>query len=384
MKAVKIKENIYWVGAIDFKMRSFHGYLTSRGSSYNAYLIIDEQITLIDGVKAPFTLEMMERIASVVDPSKIQNYICNHVEPDHTGSLPKICEMIPDVKIYTSAPAGVIGLKKYYGDYNYIPVKTGDTLNIGSRKLKFIQTPMIHWPDNMVTYSESDKILFSNDSFGQHYSCYERFDHECNKDEVLYEARKYYCNIVLPYSAQAKKAVESIEKLDIDTIAPSHGVILQKYIPEIIEIYKELYSGNNLNKAVIVYDTMWGSTQKMAYAIADIFLQKGFSVKMFDLQSNHESDVITDFATASYVAVGSSTLNNNILATMGAFLTYLKGLNYGTRKFIAFGSYGWSGQSPKIIYDELIALKYTPVCDPIKMQFSPDIKELKELINSKM
>lgn len=384
MQAIKIAENIYWVGAIDFKMRSFHGYLTQRGSSYNAYLIIDEKITLIDGVKAPFTAELLDRISSVIDPKKIDYLISSHVEGDHSGAIPELCRLNPGMKVFSSAQGGVSGLKRHYGDYDYTPVKTGDTLSIGKRTLQFIQLPMIHWPDNMAIYSEGDGILFSSDAFGQHYSAYERFDYECSYETIMHEAKKYYSNIVLPYSAQTKKAVEALSALKINTIAPAHGVILTKYIDDVIALYKKIYMQEQDNTAVITYDTMWGSTQKMAYAIADVFLKKGVSVKMFDLQTNHISDVITEISTCKYLAVGSSTMNGQVLASMGAFLTYLKGLSYGVKNFIAFGAYGWSGQSPKIIHDTLTSLKYVPICDPISALYVPDVPAIRTLVEEKL
>lgn len=382
MKAVKVKDNIFWVGAIDFMMRSFHGYLTQRGSTYNAFLVLDEKITLIDTVKAPFTEEMLARIASVIDPKKIDYIIANHVEPDHSGAIPAIRKLNPNVKVVASAPAGVSGLKMHYGDCNYLPVKTGETLCTGKYTFSFLQTPMIHWPDNMLTYLESERVLFSNDSFGQHFSAYERFDYQCNISDVLFEAKKYYCNIVLPYSAQVRRALAAVSKLKIDTIAPAHGVIFTKHIPEVIELYEKLSSRELDDTATIVYDTMWGHTQKMAYAIADAFLDKDIPVKMYDLQNNHVSDVITDAATSRYLAVGSSTLNNQPLATMGAFLTYFKGLSCGVHDFIAFGSYGWSGQSIKIIHDEMLSLKHNALCEPIRMQYTPDLDKVREIVSS--
>ncbi len=225
MLPVQIKPGIYWVGAIDWNLREFHGYVTQRGSTYNAYLIVDEKITLIDTVKAPFAEEMLSRIAHVVDPAKIDYIISNHVEMDHSGSLPVMRKACPNAKIFTSAPNGVKGLTAHFGDLGYEAVKTGDSLSLGKRTLHFVNTAMVHWPDNMVSYCPEEKIIFSNDAFGQHYASMERFADELQLEDVFFEAKKYYANIVLPYGPQVQKALAAVLPLDIEIIAPSHGLI---------------------------------------------------------------------------------------------------------------------------------------------------------------
>ncbi len=347
MKATEIKKGIYWVGAIDWNLRNFHGYLTQRGSTYNAYLIIDEKITLVDSVKSYLTDEMLKRISTIIDPSKIDTIICNHVEMDHSGAIPKIVELNPAAKVYAS-PKGVSGLKAHYKkDWNFVEVKSGDVINLGKRNLHFLLTPMVHWPDNMVAYLAEDKILFSNDAFGQHLASSERFDDEYPLDIIMEEARKYYANIVLPYSSQVVKALDDALKLDIEVIANSHGIIWRKHIPEIIREYRD-WSSNTLDKKVlIVYDTMWGSTEKIANAIYDAFEQKGYRIYKYCLQDNHISDIMTEVLNAEYVCVGSPTLNKSILPSVAGFLTYLQGLSPKNRKTILFGSYGWAKQNIK-------------------------------------
>ncbi len=342
MKAVEIKKGIYWVGVKDWNLREFHGYTTSRGSTYNAYLIIDDKITLIDGVKAPFTDLFMRRIASVIDPAKIDVVICNHVEMDHSGALPAIMEKAKNATLYCP-PAGERGLKMHYDTANWKMqiVKTGDTLNIGKHTLTFVQMPMVHWPDSMMTYVADEKLLFPNDGFGQHYASDELFDDE-NLDIILDEAKKYYGNIVWPYGAQVQKVLETAATLDIEMIAPSHGIIWRKHIPEIVEKYKLWSSyGSIADKAVIVYDSMWGSTEQMAREVAAAWGEKGLRVTLCSLKYSNVSDAINDIVEAKYVALGSPTLNSGILPTMGAFLTYLKGLAPKNKVGFCFGSYGW-------------------------------------------
>lgn len=357
MKAVEIKKGVYWVGVKDWNLREFHGYTTSRGSTYNAYLIVDDKIALIDGVKEPFTDQMMQRIASVVDPEKIDVVVCNHVEMDHSGALPAVMAKAKNATLYCP-PAGERGLSAHYdtAGWNIRTVKTNDTLNIGKHTLTFVQMPMVHWPDSMMTYVADEKLLFPNDGFGQHYASDELFDDD-NLDVILDEAKKYYGNIVWPYGAQVQKVLEIAATLDIDMIAPSHGVIWRKHIPEIVEKYKLWSSyGNVADKAVVVYDSMWGSTEKMAREVAAAWQEKGLRVTMVSLKHSNVSDAVNAIVEAKYVALGSPTLNTGILPTMGAFLTYLRGLAPKNKTGFCFGSYGWKKDCQQEMQDVLAKL----------------------------
>ncbi|WP_443112437.1 FprA family A-type flavoprotein [Dehalobacter sp. DCM] len=379
MKAVKVAENIYWVGGIDWHIRNFHGYMTQRGSSYNAYLVIDEKITLIDTVKHYLCDEMIARISDIVDPADIDYVISNHVEMDHSGSLPEIMAIATKATLVTS-PNGEKGLKAHFKDqWNYRIVKSGDTLNIGKRTLAFVQTPMVHWPDNMVTYLPEDKILFSNDAFGQHIASSERFDDELPLGILLEEAQKYYANIVLPYGSQVQKALEAVSGLEINTIATSHGIIWRSHIPDILREYQKWSSNTTENKAVVVYDTMWNSTEIIADGIVEAFENKGYQVKLMNLRNNHISDIMTEVTTAKYICVGSPTLNNNIMPTVASFLTYMKGLAPKNRMGLAFGSYGWSGQSVGIIEQALKDCGFETL-ENIRIQYIPDEDQLEESI----
>lgn len=384
MKAVQLKEGIYWVGAIDWGIRNFHGYSTQRGTTYNAFLIIDEKITLIDTVKYHLIDEMLERISDIVDPADIDYIISNHVEPDHSGSLPEIMAIAPRATLITS-PNGEKGLRAHYKeDWDFQIAKMGEVLNIGKRNLTFVHTPMVHWPDNMVTYLPEDKILFSNDAFGQHIASSERFADELSLGIVLEEAQKYYANIVLPYGAQVKKALGALADLKLEIIAPSHGVVWRSDIPTILNEYGK-WSGNvTEKKAVIVYDTMWNSTEIIAEKIIDAFQSKGYKTRLFDLKKNHISDIMTEIINAQYICVGSPTLNNNMMPNVAGFLTYLKGLSPKNRIGLAFGSYGWGGQSIGQVEQYLKDCGFE-VLESIKFQYIPDedllekrIEELEE------
>ncbi|MBF0431982.1 MAG: FprA family A-type flavoprotein [Fibrobacteria bacterium] len=378
MKAKKIKEGIYWVGAVDWDLRNFHGYLTQRGSTYNAYLIVDEKITLVDSVKANKTDEMLARIRDVIDPAKIDYVVCNHVEMDHSGSIPAVLALAPGAEVIAS-PKGVEGLKAHFNQpWSYKQVNSGDNLSLGKRTLTFVATPMVHWPDNMVAYLVEDKILFSNDAFGQHYASSGLFDDENPHDIVMHEARKYYANIVLPYSKQVTKALKILGGLEIECIACSHGVLWRKHISEIIKQYQAWSSNVTATKAVIVYDTMWNSTEMMAYAIQDAFEEKGYVTVMCNLQNVHISDIMTEIIDAEYVCAGSPTLNRTLMPSVAGFLTYLKGLSPQGRKAIAFGSYGWGGQSIKDVEKYLLDSNME-VKGSYKFKYIPGNNDLKEI-----
>lgn len=380
MKATKIRENIYWVGAIDWNVRSFHGYSTSRGTTYGAYLILDEKITLIDTVKAPFAEELLERISDVIDPAEIDYIISNHVEMDHSGAIPRMMEACSKATIITCAPSGLKGLTAHYGSqYPYQTVKAGDVLNIGKRNLSFVPTPMLHWPDNMVTYCPEEKILFSNDAFGQHYASGMHFDDEVSLDEVMEEAKKYYANILMCYGKQAQAAWKIVSGLELEMIAPSHGVIWRSHMDKIMEAYKEWSDNDPQSGALVVYDSMWHSTEKMAVTIAEAFSAKGVSVKLFDVKATHISDIIPEVLNSKYIAVGSPTLNNNMLPTIASFLCYLKGLSPKNRKAFAFGSYGWGGQSIKQVEEELAACGFDICMEGIRVQYIPSKEVLDEI-----
>lgn len=379
MKQVELRSGIYYVGAVDWSVRNFHGYITNRGATYNAYLILDEKVALVDTTKEPFGEELIDRIREIIDPEKIDYVISNHVEPDHSGALPKVMEHAKNAVVVTSAPCGVSGLTAYYGQYQFYPVKAGDTISLGKRSLTFVTTPMLHWPDNMVTYCPEEKILFSNDAFGQHYASSFHFDDEVDLSEVYHEAKKYYANILMLYGKQALKALEVVGSLELEMIAPSHGVIWRSHVSEILRLYQQYAQGKVEEKAVIVYDSMWHSTEIMARHILEGFAKAEVTVKLFDLKVNHCSDIVTEVLDAKYIAIGSPTLNNQVMPTVAAFLAYLKGLAPTEKIGFAFGSYGWNGNSIKIIEQAMHEMGIIPMFEPWKQVYVPTKEELWEI-----
>lgn len=379
LNKVEIKPDIYWVGGIDWDIRNFHGYSTNRGTTYNAYLIMDKKITLVDTVKHYLFDEMLSRIKEIVDPLKIDYIVSNHVEMDHSGSIQKLLEVAPNAQIITSI-RGEKGLRRHYKkDWYFKVVKSGDALNIGERTLHFIEIPMVHWPDSMVTYIPSDKLLLPNDAFGQHIASSKRFDDEIDWGILKEEAAKYYANIVMPYGSQVEKALDALSGLDIHMIAPSHGIIWRSLIPQILKEYSKWAKYETENKALIIYDSMWGSTEKIAYALREGIEHEGITVTIRNLKTTHISDVITDLNSSKLILIGSPTLNNTMLPNMGGFLTYLKGLRPKNRIGFVFGSYGWGGQAVGEIENILKDLSWDIPVESINLNFVPDEKELQDV-----
>lgn len=368
---VELKQGIYWVGAIDWNIRDFHGYSTHKGSSYNAYLVVGEKTALVDTVKAPFFTEMMERIKEIIPLEKIDYLIVNHVEMDHSGSLPQLKQALPNVEVLCS-PRAEGELKLHYG--GNIPlrvVKTGDILDLGAKTLTFVEVPMVHWPDSMVTYVKEAKVLLPNDAFGQHIASTERFDDELGWEAIRPEAQKYYANIVMPYGPQVLKALEALQGIEIEVIGPSHGVIWRKYIREISATYARWAKGETEKKALVVYDTMWGSTELMAKAILKGLVEEGVPAKVYRLGVSDKSDIVQEVLEARGLALGSPTLNNGLFPSVAEFSTYIKGLRPKGRIAAVFGSYGWGkGLTTKALTADLQTAGME-VMEELQVQFVP-------------
>ncbi len=378
MGKVALKKDIYWVGAIDWNIRSFHGYTTPRGSTYNAYLIVDEKVALIDTVKAPFFEEMVERIQEIIPPDKIDYLITNHLELDHSGSLPKIKELAKNATMIASERCKG-GLARYFKkEWPLHTVKTGDTLDLGKRKVTFVEVPMVHWPDSMVTYSPSDKILFSNDAFGQHLATSKRFDDEVGWEIIYPEAATYYANIVMHLSGPILKALDQAKELAVDMIAPSHGVIWRTNIEKIVKSYYSWVKFEAKEKALIIYDTMWGSTEKMAKAMGEGIAEEGVEVRVMNITQTGRTEIMREVLDAKAVLIGSPTINNGMFPTVADFLCYCKGLRPQKKIGVAFGSYGWAGGATKAIIEELKATGIEVVEPEVKYPYLPEREELEQ------
>ncbi|MFQ5888029.1 MAG: FprA family A-type flavoprotein [Candidatus Hydrothermarchaeales archaeon] len=375
MSVVKISPKVYWVGAIDWNLRSCGSYNTPRGTTYNAYLIVDEKIVLVDSVKMGFEYEMMARIKEIVDPSKIDYVICQHTELDHAGAMPQLMKVSAKAKVIATQ-AGKDGLLAHFGtSWEAQVVKTGEELSVGGKALMFIEAEMLHWPDNMFTYIKEDGILLSNDAFGGHIATYQRYDDEVGP-AAMEEATKYFAVIVSVYSSQVKKKIKEIEEMGIDIkmIAPAHGVIWRQP-QKIIDAYKRWSSGEAGRKVTVVFDTMWRSTEKMAQAIARGIVHEDTEVRVFNLRTSDWSEIIKDIIESRLIIVGSPTLNKGMYPTVGGFLTFLKGIRPPNKKAVAFGSYGWGKGAVKAINEELEKMKFK-VLESLEIKYIPHDDQL--------
>ena len=379
MKAVKISEKVYWVGAIDWNLRDFHGYATHRGTTYNAYLVLSEKPTLIDTVKYEFYDEMMERIKSVIDPAKIQIIISNHSELDHSGALVETVKAVCPDEVYVSA----MGMKHitahFHQDLKLKTVKTGDRIDVGGDTISFVEARMLHWPDSMFSYLEKENILFSNDVFGMHLATSRLFDDENDERIWMTEAEKYYANIVLPYSDIVLRFLEQVKKMGLSAkmIAPDHGFIWRKDPTKIVDLYGQWAAQRPTNKAVIVYDTMWGSTEKMARQIADGLSAGGTQVRLLSMHHSHRSDVALELLDSAALLIGTPVLNSQIFPSVADVLCYLKGLRKKNLIGSVFGSYGWNGAPIDELMRTLESLQIELAAPALKTSFVPDEETLK-------
>jgi anaerobic nitric oxide reductase flavorubredoxin len=382
MNKVTLAEGINWVGVVDWNIRDFHGYVTQRGSTYNAYLIRDEKVALVDTVKHTFSNELLRNICELVDPAKLDYIIVNHVEMDHSSSLPVIAKYAKNATIIASA-RGKDAIIEHYGEgFNIQTVKTGDQLKLGKRTLQFVEAPMLHWPDSMFTYVVEDKILMPNDAFGQHLASSERFDDEVDPHVLMEEATIYYANILMPFAPLIARKLDEVTKMGIpiDMIAPSHGIIWRSDPSKIIKAYSDWSAGVSKNKVVIVFDTMWGSTDKMARAILEGAASQGVDVKLLKLRAANRTEAMTEILDAKAVVVGSPTLNNGMFPTLGSFLTYATGLKPKGKLWAFFGSYGWGGGAVRgmtemaqkagfEVHEQSVEVKYVPDAEDLKKCF---------------
>jgi len=375
----KITENVTWVGKIDWELRKFHGdeYSTHRGSSYNSYLIKGEKNVLIDTVWEPFAEEFITKLKKEIDLEDIDYIISNHGEVDHSGALPLLLKEIPNTPIYCTSNGATILKAHYHEDWNFVEVKTGDTLDIGDNKqLVFVEARMLHWPDSMMAYMTGDNILFSNDAFGQHYASDLMYNDLVDQAELYQEAIKYYANILTPFSALVTRKIEEILELNLplSMIAPSHGIIWRDNPVQIVEKYMEWAKAYTEDQITIVYDSMWGATRRMAEAIACGIkeVDSEVTVKLYNAALTDKNDLITQIFKSKAILVGSSTVNKSIMSATSGILDMIRGLGLKNKKAAAFGSYGWSGESPDLLTERLKDARFDIVNDGIKELWNPD------------
>ena len=378
--AKKVTEKVTWVGKIDWELARFHGdeYSTDKGSSYNSYLIRDQKTVLMDTVWKPFDKEFVENLKAEIDLNDIDYIVMNHSESDHSGALPLLMKEIPHTPIYCTAKGEAIIRGHYHQDWNFVNVKTGDTLDLGESRLVFIEATMLHWPDTMFTYMTGENILFSNDGFGQHYASELLFNDKVDQAELYREAMKYYANILNLYSPMVTKKIKEILDMNVPVsmICPSHGVIWRDNPLQIVEAYQQWAAAYQENQVTIIYDTMWNSTRRMAECIGEGIreIDPSITVKLFNSAKEDKNDICTEVFKSKAVLVGSPTINYGFLFSIGGIIEMMKGLKFKNKKAAAFGSYGWSGDAPKQITELLKGSGFAVVQEPLRCMWVPDDK----------
>ncbi len=379
-----INKKVTWTGKIDWELKKFHGdeYSTHRGSSYNSYLVKDKKTVLIDTVWQPFAKEFVANLKEIIDLKKIDYIISNHSEIDHSGALPELMREIPETPIHCTKNGAKIIKGHYHKDWNFVEVKTGDTLDLGENKIIFVEAPMLHWPDSMMSYLTGENILFSNDAFGQHYASEHMYNDKVDESELYQEALKYYANILTPFSPFVIKKIEEFSSLDlpVSMICPSHGIIWREDPLQIVNKYMEWAKNYQENQVTIVYDTMWNATRTMAEAIAKGIKEKDkeVTVKVFNCADRDKNDIIAEIFKSKMLIMGSSTINRGILSAAASILEMVKGLGFKDKKAAAFGSYGWSGESPKIIKEELKKAGFEVIDEGLKQLWAPDREDIEK------
>ena len=383
----KIKKDVFWIGKVDWEIRKFHGdeYSTHRGTTYNSFLVKDKKTALIDTVWSPFSAEFVRNLDNQISLKNIDYIVAQHAEIDHSGGLAELMEHIPDTPVYCTNN----GMKSFKGhfhkNWNFVPVKTGDKLNLGKKELIFIEAPMLHWPDSMFSYLTEENILFSNDAFGQHLASEMLYNDSVDQAELVQECIKYYANILTPFSGLVEKKIEEFKSLNVplDMICPSHGVIWRDNPLQIVGKYLDWSKNYRENQITIVYDTMWNGTRNMAEAIAKGVrsVDDEVVVKLFNISHTDKNDVVTEVFKSKTLLVGSPTINRGILSAVAGFMEQIRGLNFKDKRAAAFGTYGWSGESVDMINQGLENAGFELLESGLKSTWNPDEKSLKECVD---
>ena len=377
---IRLKDGIDWVGHIDWTVRDFHGYKTESGSTYNAYLIRDGKCAVIDAVKAPYVDKLIGHIQALTNLENINYVVCNHAEPDHSGGLPGLLAVCPQAELVCNAKCKA-ALEMHYDTsaWKWRVVEDGDEISLGKRTLSFINTPMVHWPESMFTYVPEDKLLFSMDAFGQHHASAFRFDDEEPLDVILQEAKAYYANIVMLYGRPIAQTMERAAELHIEMIAPSHGVIWRSHIREVFEAYQKWVVCKPAPKVIVLYASMWQSTDKMAHAILEGAQECNVEAQFFNVDTTHSTRIVTEVLDCAAIAIGSPTLNNSLMPAMAGALCYMSGLRPTNKRGFAFGSYGWSKRGgASAVEASMKEMKIDIMRDPIRAQYVPTPEVLEE------
>jgi flavorubredoxin len=376
----QLADGVEWVGVVDWGLRHFHGHelSTHRGTSYNAYLVRDEKTALVDTVWDPFADEFLAGLREAVNPAEIDYIIVNHAEPDHSGALPALVRLCPNATVVCSKKGAESIPGHYGGDWDLQTVGTGDRLSLGERELVFVEAPMLHWPDSMFTYLAPDGILMPNDAFGQHYATAYRFNDQVDRAELWQEALKYYVNILNPFSPLVAKKIDELLGLElpVEMIAPSHGVLWREEPLQIVEAYREWAEQKGEERAVVLYDTMWQATRRMAEAVGEGLAEEGVAYKLLHMAVTDRNDALVELFRSRGIVIGSPTLNQGLLPTVMPLLEDCRGLKFRNKVGAAFGSYGWSGECVKVIEKHFETCKIPLAAEGVLAKWQPTKEDL--------
>jgi anaerobic nitric oxide reductase flavorubredoxin len=380
MHAVQVSDGIFWVGAIDWNLRDFHGFETPNGTTYNAYIVIgDDKVALVDTVKLAFVPELLERVVEVVPLDKVDYIVVNHIEPDHNSGLREVMAAMPQAKVVASA-GGVRGIAEYHGsDLEIGTVGADDAIDLGGKTLEFLPMPMVHWPDSMFTFCAEVGTLMPNDAFGQHLASSERFADEVDLSLAIEELAIYYANILQPVATAVGKAVAKLTERGwvCDVVAPSHGLIWRKgALPTIFDAYDRYIAEDTEDKIVVAYSTMWGSTDILAREIADGAAAEGVDVVLFDLAVSSMAHINRHLMDARALLLGSPTLHHGMLYRTAALLQYLQGIKPKNKLAGAFGSFGWSGGATKEMTNRLTEIGFEQPLPDLTCKYKPSSDDI--------
>jgi flavorubredoxin len=378
--AIKIKEDIYWLGVDNPEGRDFHGINTPRGGSYNSYLVLDEKPTIVEATSKPFFDQYLQSLKSIIEPAKIEYIIIDHAEPDHAGAIKELMNSCCNAKIICTEKCKEFLISAFAIDGEFIIVKEGDETSIGKRKFRFFPHPMIHWPETMFSYLVEDRMLFSGDLFGTEISHEKHFADEI--DDFTELTRDYFAIVMRPFAIPVKNAIEKVRKLDLDFIMPSHGPIYRNELNKIIDYYEKLATCPEEDKVLIIYDSIWHSTEKMAKAIAEGVKNCGYDTTIHDLSKSNLVTLMAEAMTSKAIALGSLTILGSYHPFFESLFPLLKANNQKGKNSTAFGSFGWASSAVPQLKIKLEELDYN-VFECIDYRFGPkneaDFDKLKNL-----
>lgn len=377
--SVKITDNLHYIGVNDRETHLFENmWPLDNGISYNSYLIAGEKTALLDTVKITKVDNLLSKLTGILGDRKLDYLVIHHMEPDHSGSIKSVVDMYPEVTLVGNKKTKDF-LEAFYGiNTSFLEVKEGDTLDLGDRKLTFYMTPMVHWPESMVSYDDKDKILFSQDAFGG-FGALDGpiFDDEINWDFYESETRRYYSNIVGKHSKQVQMAIKKLEKLEISMICPVHGPVWRSKPEKIIELYDKWSKYDTDEGVVIVYGTMYGNTSIMAEAIARVLAEEGIkNIKMYDVSKTHVSHIINEVWKYKGLILGSCTYNNGLFPPMKHLVNVIQMNNMRNHILGVFGSYSWSGGAVKSLRGFAETCEYDFIENVVEAKCSPTVEDL--------